>query len=285
MAFGHTGGKTPQQLEYMREAGQVVAAVHATLMEAVKPGLTTKELDQLVYDVTLAHDAKPNFLNYNGFSGSVCISVNEEIVHGIPGSRVIEPGDIVSFDCGAVIQRAGLPWHGDAAFTVVLDGPDEAQNRKRQELSAMTEHSMWAGIAAAATAKRIGDISAAIEDDVEEQGLEYGWIPELLEGYTGHGIGNHLHEDPTVYNYRTRNKGPKIGPGTTICIEPMLTEGNQASAVLADDWTVVTINGLASAHWEHTIAITREGISVLTAADAGKVGLAPYGITPIESFV
>lgn len=285
MAFGHTGGKTPQQLEYMREAGLVVAAVHTALREAAKPGLTTKELDQLVYDVTLAHDAKPNFLNYNGFSGSVCISVNEEIVHGIPGPRVLEPGDIVSFDCGAVIERGGLPWHGDAAFTVVLDGPDEEQNKKRRELSAITEHSMWAGIAAAVDAKRIGDISAAIEDDVEAQGLEYGWTPELLEGYTGHGIGNHLHEDPTVYNYRTRNRGPKIGSGTTICIEPMLTEGDQTSATLADDWTVVTVNGLASAHWEHTIAITNEGISVLTAPDAGAAGLAPWGITPIRSFV
>lgn len=284
MAFGQTGGKTPKQLRYMRESGLVVVAIHEALYAAVKPGMTTKELDQVVFDTTKSHGARPNFLNYNGFPSSVCISVNEEIVHGIPGERVLEPGDIVSFDCGAVIQREGRAWHSDACITVVLDGPDAAQNQKRHELSAITEHSMWAGIAAAATAKRIGDISAAIEDDVEEQGLEYGWTPQLLEGYTGHGIGNHLHEDPTVYNYRTRSKGPKIGDGTTICIEPMLTEGDQTSATLSDDWTVVTVNGLASAHWEHTVAITKNGIAVLTAKDMGAQGLEPFGITPIQSF-
>ncbi len=285
VAFGQTGGKTPAQLEYMRESGQVVVAIHKALYEAVAPGMTTEELDQVVYDTTVAHGAKPNFLNYNGFPGSVCISVNEEIVHGIPGGRVLQPGDIVSFDCGAVIQRDGLPWHSDACITVVLDGPDRSQTRKRTELNSITQYAMWAGIAAAASARRIGDIGAAIEDAVEQRGLEVGWTPEILEGYTGHGIGNRLHEEPTVYNYRTRNRGPKIGPGTTLCIEPMLTEGDQTSAVLADDWTVVTVNGLASAHWEHTIAITHEGVSVLTAEDAGEAGLKPFGITPVKSFL
>lgn len=288
--MGRTGGKTAQQLEFMREAGQVVVAVHQALRDAVEPGMTTRDLDQITFEVTKAAGAEPNFLGYGGFPSSVCISVNEEIVHGIPGGRVLQPGDIVSFDCGAVIERAGLPWHSDAAFTVVLDGPDKEQVKKRQQLSDITEHSLWAGIARAATATRIGQIGEAVEADVAQQGRVHGWVPDILEGYSGHGIGNRLHEDPQVYNYRTRNKGPRIGSGTVICIEPMLTEGDADSRVLDDDWTVVTVNGLASAHWEHTVALSPPvpgaplGISVLTAPDAGAAGLAPYGIKPIQSF-
>ncbi len=266
----------------MREAGLVVAEVHRALAEAAAPGKTTAELDALTYQVTRDLGAKPNFLNYYGFPASVCISVNDEIVHGIPGDRVLQPGDIVSFDCGAVIWRAGHPWHSDAAFTVVLDGPDRDSVKKRKELSAITKHSLWAGIAAAEGAKNVGQIGAAIEDDVESYSGQFGWTPDILQGYSGHGIGNALHEDPQVYNYRTRGRSPKLIPGMVICIEPMLTEGSQRSRVLEDDWTVVTQDGLASAHWEHTVAILDGGISVLTAHDFGAAGLAPYGIRPIN---
>lgn len=266
----------------MREAGLVVAKVHSALAKAAAPGVTTAELDALTYDVTRSLGAKPNFLDYYGFPASVCISVNDQIVHGIPGERVLEPGDIVSFDCGAFIQRGGRPWHSDAAFTVVLDGPNKDSVKKREELSAITKHSLWAGIAAAATAKNVGQIGAAIEDDVESFSKSFGWTPDILQGYSGHGIGNALHEDPQVYNYRTRGRSPRLVPGMVICIEPMLTEGSQRSSVLADDWTVVTQDGLASAHWEHTVAIMDGGVSVLTAPDFGVEGLAPYGITPLE---
>ncbi len=285
MASRRLAAKTPSDMENMRVAGLVVAQTHAELRNAVKPGLTTKELDQIAYDVTIAAGARPNFLGYNGFSGSVCISVNEEIVHGIPGDRVLQPGDIVSFDCGAVVQHDGRPWHGDAAFTVVLDGGDDPElQQKRQELNAITETSMWAGIASTATARRVGDIGAAVEDSVFESSIKYGWQPDIVEGYTGHGIGNQLHEEPEVYNYRTRSRGPRIGPGMVLCIEPMLTVGDATSAVLADDWTVVTVNGLDAAHWEHTVAIGEKGIAVLTAFDAGESRLAPYGITPVRDF-
>lgn len=283
--MGRGTGKTPQQMEYMREAGRVLVGVHAALRDAARPGISTIQLDQIAHDVTVAAGAKPNFLNYHGFPASVCISVNDQIVHGIPGSRVLEAGDIVSFDCGAVITRDGRTWHSDAAFTVVLDGPDADQNRLRHELSAMTEEAMWAGLAAAATARTTGDIGGAVEDAVADAAERYGWEPGILEGYSGHGIGTNLHEDPQVYNYRTRRKGPRIGPGSVLCIEPMLTEGDQASRVLSDDWTVVTLDGKASAHWEHTVAIGESGIAVLTAPDAGAKGLAPYGITPVQSFI
>lgn len=280
-----TRGKSPQEIEWMRESGQVVAGVHRALRESVAPGMTTKELDEIAFEQTKSLGAKPNFLGYGGFPASVCISVNEEIVHGIPGARVLGEGDIVSFDCGAVIERGGKPWHSDAAFTVVLDGGDASARQKREELSAITEHSLWAGIARLATATRIGQIGEAVEQDVFEQGQQYGWEPDILQGYSGHAIGNRLHEDPQVWNYATRDKGPRISAGTVICIEPMLTEGSAKSRTLADEWTVVTQNGLASAHWEHTVAVSDKGVSVLTAADAGAAGLAPFGITPVTNYL
>lgn len=300
--------KSDRELEYMREAGQVVAAIHRALLDATREGITTGELDAIVAKVVAERGAKPNFLHYQGFPATVCISVNDEVVHGIPGKRTLRAGDIVSYDCGAYVVREGKRWHGDAAVTTVVgDAPisdaefvaglipdrtipsvcDEVAQRRRA-LSHLTRGSMWAGLAATATARRINDISAAVEDFVDDASLEtrrdLGWTPEIIEGYTGHGIGNHLHEAPSVYNYRTRGRSPKVVAGMALCIEPMVIAGDSASAVLEDDWTVVTIEGTDAAHWEHTVAIGRQGISVLTSPDAGATALAPYGIVPVQDF-
>lgn len=300
--------KSNRELEYMREAGQVVAAIHVALLDATQEGTTTSDLDAVVADVVAAHGAKPNFLHYQGFPATVCISVNEEVVHGIPGSRALQVGDIVSYDCGAYVLRDGRRWHADAAVTTVvgdapisdtqfvaghlpdgiLTGVDEDVVRRRRALSNLTRGSMWAGVAATATARRVRDVSAAVEDFVDDASAQtqrdLGGIPEIIEGYTGHGIGNNLHEEPSVYNYRTRGRSPKIVAGMVLCIEPMVIAGNSASAVLEDDWTVVTVEGTDAAHWEHTVAIGKSGISVLTSPDAGTVALAPYGITPVLDF-
>lgn len=276
--------KSACDMENMRVAGRIVARTLDALRQAARPGITTRALDQIAYDTITSAGAKPNFLGYGGFSGSVCISVNEEIVHGIPGDRILEPGDIVSFDGGAVIRVDGKNWHGDSAITVVLEGGDPKVTKTRHELSRVTKQAMWAGIARAASAKRTGEIGEAIEASVLEQSKHLHWTPDILEGYTGHGIGNHLHEEPEIYNYATRSRGPRINPGTVICIEPMLVVGDATSSVLDDDWTVVAVSGADSAHWEHTVAIGRQGISVLTAPDNGKEGLAPFGIIPVSEF-
>ncbi len=300
--------KSPRELEYMREAGQVVAAIHSALINATQAGVTTADLDETVARVVADHKARPNFLNYHGFPATVCISVNDEVVHGIPGDRRLEQGDLVSYDCGAYVVREGRQWHADAALTVIVgdehiddsafaegrepqgapSGISQSVLERRRTLSAITRGSMWAGIARAATARRVGDISASIEDYVERTGNRQAagqdWSPQIIEGYTGHGIGTRLHEPPTVYNYRTRGRSPKLVPGMALCIEPMVIAGDPASTVLDDEWTVVTTAGTDAAHWEHTVAIGPTGISVLTAPDAGAAGLAAYGIEPVRDF-
>lgn len=274
--------KTPTEIRRMRQAGLVVAQVHAALRAECRPGITQRELDQVVTDVTRAAGAEPNFLNYHGFSGSVCISVNDVIVHGIPSDDALKKGDLVSFDCGAVITVDGEEWHSDAAFTMFVGGaPEGATGKRAAELNDVTEQSMWAGIAALASARRVGDVGAAIEDYVAAAGAEIGWEPGIIEGYTGHGIGRHLHEDPTVYNYRTRGRTERVRPGLVICVEPMLVAGHIDTRVLDDEWAVVTADGQLASHWEHTVAVLDDGISVLTAPDGGVAGLAPFGITPI----
>lgn len=298
--------KSDRDLERMREAGAVVAAIHTALIEATAPGVTTKYLDGVVADVIARAGAKANFLHYQGFPANVCISVNDEVVHGIPGSRTLKLGDIVSYDCGAYVVRDGKKWHADAAVTVVVGQPHVGDSafadmepaaipgdvdpavRKRLLLSYITRKAMWAGVARVASARRINDIGAAVEDTVEELGRQLGdslgWTPEIIEGYTGHGIGNNLHEDPSVYNYRTRGRSPKVVPGMALCVEPMVIAGDSRSTVLDDDWTVVTLSGDDAAHWEHTVAISRKGISVLTAPDGGAAGLAAFGIVPVQDF-
>ncbi len=269
----HIEYKTDAEIRSIRSAALVVADIHAALRDAVRPGMTTGELDRVALRVLDDAGARSNFYGYYDYPGQACISVNEVIVHGIPGGRVLEPGDIVSFDCGAVLDG----WHGDAAFTVVLPGGDPAVHARRQRLADITEEAMWRGIAAMATGKHVGDIGRAIDDYISA--LPDG--PDIVEGYVGHGIGSAMHQAPDVPNYRTRTRGPRLRPGMVLCVEPMLTAGSQENAVLDDDWTVVTVDGSDAAHVEHEVALHSRGIWVLSAPDGGEAGLAPYGVSPV----
>ena len=255
--------KTPEQVVLMRVAGMVVADALAAVRAAVRAGVTTSELDAVAAEVISAAGATPSFLGYHGFPAVLCVSVNAEVVHGIPGSRVVEPGDLVSVDCGAIVDG----WHGDAAFSVVVDPVAETD----AALVAATEQAMWAGVAALATATRLGEVGAAVEDAVHGR---FG----IVEGYVGHGIGTAMHQAPEVLNHRTRDRGPKVRPGLCVAVEPMLTAGDAETDVLADNWTVVTTSGARAAHWEHTVAVLPGGLWVLTAHDGGAAGLAAHGV-------
>jgi methionyl aminopeptidase len=259
--------KTPAQIVLMRKAGLVVASALAAVRDAARPGLTTAALDRIAAEVIATAGATPSFLGYHGYPATLCVSVNEEIVHGIPGSRVLEPGDVVSVDCGAVLDG----WHGDSAFSMVLREADDAD----LALVDVTERAMWAGIAALATGQRVGDVGCAVEDVAEAEPTQYGVIQE----YVGHGIGTAMHQPPEVLNYRTRDRGPRLRPGLCLAVEPMLTRGQRYTQVLADEWTVITRDGSRAAHWEHSVAIHDGGIWVLTAADGGAERLGELGVT------
>ena len=243
----------------MREAGLVVASAKRKMAEAVEPGITTKELDKIAEAEIRSHDATPSFKGYRGFPASACVSVNEEIVHGIPGSRVLREGDIVSIDVGAIV--GGL--HGDSAFTIGVGQISE----EAQRLIDATRESLFAGIERAKVGARIGEISAAVQSYAETRG--YG----VVRKYVGHGIGWAMHEDPQVPNYGTPNKGPLLRSGMAICIEPMLNVGTHDTIELDDGWTVVTADGELSAHFEDTIAITEDGPEVLTSPKHTHVGI------------
>lgn len=258
--------KTPDQILVMRQAGLVVADIHAALREAVAPGVATAELDDVARGVLERAGATSNFLGYHGYPAHVCISVNEEVVHGIPGSRVLAEGDVVSFDCGAVVDG----WHGDAAFTVVLGDGDPAD----RALSEVTRVSMWDAIAALATGERLGVVGEAVESAVAASNAAGNGPFAIIEDYVGHGIGSAMHQPPDVLNYRTRQRGPKLRPGMCLAIEPMITRGTIETDILGDEWTVVTADGAHAAHWEHTVAILDDGIWVLTAPDGGAAELA-----------
>ncbi|MDO5035270.1 MAG: type I methionyl aminopeptidase [Actinomycetaceae bacterium] len=270
--------KTEKQIGWMREAGLVVAEIHKALREAAVPGVTLLELDAVSAHVIESHGAKSNFLGYGGFPATVCISVNDTVVHGIPDETQLKAGDLVSFDCGAYIVREGREWHGDAAFTMIVGGDDAGSDRARR-LNSVTEESMWAALAAVATGKRISDIGGAVERVVEKR-RDGNWEAGIIEEYTGHGIGTAMHQEPEVLNYRARGIWPKIKPGMVLAVEPMLTDGDIETFVEDDEWTVRTTDGSLASHWEHTIARTKNGVWVLTAPDGGAAGLAPYGITP-----
>lgn len=263
--------KTPEQLKQMRLAGLVVSAGLEAMQQAARPGMTTAELDSIATEVLASHGATSSFLNYGaeygpGFPGVVCVSVNDEIVHGIPGDRVIAEGDLVSCDFGAIVNG----WHGDAARSFIV-GEGRPEHRK---LVDDTREALWAGIAAATPRGRIGDISAAIQDCIRSFRCNYGIVRE----YTGHGIGREMHMAPDVPNYRLRTAGPRIVPGTTIAIEPMVVLGTHRTVVLDDEWTVVSADGGWGAHWEHSIAITEKGVWVLTAEDGGEADLTRLGV-------
>ncbi len=252
--------KTPDQIALMRDAGLVVGRTLELLREAVSAGVTTAELDALAHDAIREQGATSNFLGYHDFPGVICTSVNDEVVHGIPGRRILRDGDVISIDCGAIVEG----WHGDAAITVpVGEVPDDVT-----ELLRITEEAMWRGIAIASVGGRVGDISVAVESYVHGQG-GFG----IVEDYTGHGIGSSMHQPPDVHNVGGRGRGPRIVRGLALAVEPMLTLGSPTTRVLADGWTVVTTDGSWSAHFENTFAITDTGTRVLTALDGGSAGL------------
>ena len=265
--------KTLAQMRKMREAALIVNDIHEALRAEVAPGMTTAQADAVAARVLEKAGARSNFLGYYGYPGSICVSVNDVIVHGIPDERVLQPGDIVSFDCGAVKDG----WHGDSCFTMVLPGGDPQVTARRERLSRVTEGSMWAGIAAMATGKRVGDIGAAIDDYVVATAPDI----DIVLDYTGHGIGTAMHQEPDVYNYRTRGRTPKLKPGMVLCIEPMMTAGSQANHTLDDEWTVVTDDGSDACHWECQVAIHEGGIWALNRPDGGARELADFGVVPV----
>jgi methionyl aminopeptidase len=254
--------KTPAQLALMREAGLVVATALRAAAAAVEPGISTGELDAIAEREIRAAGAVPSFLGYHGYPATICTSVNEQVVHGIPSrAAVLAAGDLISIDCGAILHG----WHGDAALTVSV-GP------ARGDLAGLLdacERALWAGLARARPGARLTDISAAVEAAARAAG-PYG----IVEDYTGHGIGTQMHMDPPVPNYGRPGRGPVLTEGMALAIEPMLVLGSQETDVLDDDWTVVTTDGTWAAHFEHTVAITADGPWVLTAADGGASGLA-----------
>jgi methionine aminopeptidase type I len=261
--------KTSHEIELMRGAGLVVAGAISSVRAAVRPGVTTGELDAIAEDRIRSAGAVPSFLGYHGFTGSICASINNEIVHGIPNPRrTLSAGDNISIDCGAILQG----WHGDSAITMAV-GESSAEDAA---LMAVTERSMWAGLARAIVGGRLTDISAAVEQTITGESHQYG----IVDHYGGHGIGTEMHQDPHVLNYGRPGRGPKLVPGLALAIEPMVTVGDPATVELEDGWTVVTKDGSRAAHFEHTVAITPEGPWVLTAEDGGVAGLAPFGITP-----
>ncbi|GAA2010747.1 type I methionyl aminopeptidase [Brevibacterium samyangense] len=264
--------KTDAQIRTMRKAGLVTRAALDAARAACVPGATLRDVDRAGEEAVQAAVARSNFKGYHGFPGTLCVSPNEVIVHGIPDDRVLEAGDLVSIDGGAIV--GGL--HGDSAFTMVCGG-DEVGRPEDIRLSQVTEEAMWAGIAAFARAKKVGEIGEAIEECATELGPDLG----LIEDFTGHGIGTEMHMDPEVLNYRARNMGPKVRPGMVLCIEPMLVLGEIASETLPDEWTVVTKDGSRASHWEHTVARHSKGIWVLTEPDGGEARLAKYGVTPV----
>ncbi len=265
--------KTDEEIRKMRIAGLLTAKALENVKAAVKPGITTLELDAIAEKTIRDGGGRPNFQLVPGYYHTICASINSEIVHGIPSNRELKPGDLLSVDCGAEVDG----WNGDSAFSIVVPGDDSALAKQRQQQSDVCEESLWAGIAAFAKGSKLNDIGIAIENYVKSQG-PYG----ILQQYIGHGIGRSMHEDPAVFNYKTRDPGPKLAAGMCLAIEPMITAGDQATFIQDDDWTVETMDGSDGAHWEHSVALHSRGIWVLTAPDGGKSRLARYGVVPVE---
>ena len=262
--------KTREQLTMMRAAGLVVAGTLRTVAAAVRPGVSTAELDAIAEEEIRAAGATPSFKGYHGYPATICTSVNNEIVHGIPRQdRRLREGDIISIDCGAIVDG----WHGDAAVTVGVGAISAAHAR----LLEVCETALWHGLAQARAGGRLGDISHAVQESIKDAG-SYG----VVEEYTGHGIGTAMHMHPPVPNYGRPGRGPRLVAGMALAIEPMVMLGGPDTVLLDDDWTVVTADGSWAAHFEHTVAITPAGPWVLTASDGGKSGLAllPGGATP-----
>jgi methionyl aminopeptidase len=258
--------KSDEQIGLMRAAGLVVAEGLAKMAAAVAPGVSTLDLDAVGRQVLRDAGAVPSFLNYHGFPGVICASVNDQIVHGIPtAATVLAEGDLISIDFGAIVEG----WHGDAAVSVAVG----AVSAQALALSQACETSMWDGLAQAHVGARLSDISHAVESSVRESG-DWG----IVTGYGGHGIGSQMHMDPHVLNYGRPGQGPKLVAGMALAIEPMITVGKPDTREMSDGWTVVTADGSLAAHWEHTVAILEDGPWVLTAPDGGRAALGARGV-------
>lgn len=243
--------KSSRELALMRQAGRIVAKVHERFRQVVRPGITTSELEKVASRMIEQEGAIPSFKGYRGFPAAICASINEEIVHGIPSPRrVLEEGDIVSLDVGAIYKG----YHGDAAITL----PVGAVGKEAQKLLEVTHGALKTGIAQSRAGKRMGDISAAIQLYAEVNGFN------VVRKYTGHGIGQAMHEEPQIPNFGPPNRGPCLRPGMTFALEPMVTAGDWRTRTLSDGWTVVTADGSLSAHFEHTIAVTDGEPEILT---------------------
>ncbi len=237
----------------MRKAGRVVAEMHAATRAAARPGVTTADLDRVARDVLERRGARSNFLNYHGFPAVICTSPNSMIVHGIPGDYRLEEGDIISIDCGAIVEG----YHGDAAFTMGVG----TISGEAEKLLRVTEESLWAGIAKLRDGNRLHDVGLAVQQVAEGAGFS------VVREYVGHAIGTAMHEEPQVPNYWPGTPGPKLKSGMVFAVEPMVNVGGPETVTLEDGWAVVTADGSLSAHFEHTIAVTDDGPEVLTVAD------------------
>ena len=269
--------KKPAHLRSMVEPGLITADALDAVRRMIEPGVTTLQLDAEAARVLAARGAKSNFQMVRGYRHTICASVNEQVVHGIPNDRPLQAGDILSIDAGAEYRG----WNGDSAFTVIVpgDAPEELVAPRRR-LSDVTEGSLWAGIAALSRASHLAEVGAAIQQYIEDNAPAGGY--GILRDYVGHGIGRKMHESPSVFNYAVADRGPEVRPGLAVAIEPMVVIGDQETDVEDDGWTVSTVDGTAGSHWEHSVAVHDGGIWVLTAHDGGAEKLAPFGVVPKE---
>jgi methionyl aminopeptidase len=275
----HTFYKSADDIRQMIEPGLATAAALDAARQTIAVGVSTLDVDSAAERAIVKWGGASNFKLVPGYRHTVCASVNDEVVHGIPTERKLAPGDIVSIDAGAILGG----WNGDAAMTVVIT--DETRPElvnERETLSAVTRGSLWAGIARLASARHLNELGDAIEGYIEDEGRRLGHEFGILTEYVGHGIGRSMHEDPPVYNYRVKGKGPDVKPGLVVAIEPMVTWGSPETKVLDDGWTVSTVDGLSACHWEHTVAVHADGIWVTTAVDGGAADLAAWGVTPVR---
>lgn len=246
--------KSETELGFMREAGRIVAETHRLIAESIEPGITTGELDQIADKYIRSQHAVPSFKGYNGFPSSICASVNEELVHGFPGKRKLNEGDIITLDIGAEFRG----FHGDSAWTYPVGQISE----EAQRLLDVTEGSLYAGLALVKPDVRLYTISHAIQQFIENAGFS------VVREYVGHGIGKDLHEEPQIPNYGSPDRGPRLKPGMVLAIEPMVNAGKRYVRTLEDNWTVVTVDGSLCAHFEHTVAVTPDGLEIFTKLDA-----------------
>lgn len=242
--------KSEREIELLKVAGQIVGDTHKYLIPFIKPGITTKELDNLAHKYIISRGATPSFLDYEGYPGSICTSVNEEVVHGIPSNRKLKNGDIISIDIGACYKG----YHGDSAWTYTVGHV----NKEVLDLMKHTEESLFAGLSVVKEGAHIGDIGYAVSEVAKKYNL--GVVKELV----GHGVGSHLHEDPDVPNYGRQGTGPVLKAGMVIAVEPMLNLGTPNIYILDDDWTIITADDKPSAHFEHTVVVTKDGYEILT---------------------